>query len=123
MDVKDGEILLPGEESEQEKKAAKIQSRFWPVFRRALRQVPLGRDVVAGFFCAMDPSSPTRVRAALLAALAYFVLPLDGLPDFLAIVGFTDDLTILAATIALVRAHLTREHYAKADVALADENE
>ncbi len=121
MDVKDGEILLPGEQSEQEKQAQKIRSRFWPVFRKAMRQVPLGRDVVAGFFCAMDPASPTRVRAALLGALAYFVLPVDVIPDFLALVGFGDDITILAATIALVRSNITREHYAKADAALADE--
>ena len=50
--------------------------------RKAARQVPFMEDVVAGYYCALDPSTPAKVRATLLAALAYFVLPLDTIPDF-----------------------------------------
>jgi uncharacterized membrane protein YkvA (DUF1232 family) len=119
-DVKIGEILLPGEESETEKRARKVQSKFWPTFKRAVRQVPFARDLVAAFYCAIDPASPTRVRGILLAALAYFVLPFDAVPDVLAFVGFSDDIAVLAAAISAVRAHLTPGHYVKADAALAD---
>lgn len=119
-DVKIGEILLPGEESDQEKRARKVQVGFWPTFRRAFRQLPFARDVVAGFYCAIDPASPRRVRGILLAALAYFVLPFDGVPDFLAIVGFSDDIAVLAAAIGAVRAHLKPQHYERADKALAE---
>ena len=119
-DVKIGEILLPGEESETEKRAHKVKSAFWPTFRRAVRQLPFSRDVVASFYCAIDPASPTRVRGILLAALAYFVLPLDAVPDILAFVGFSDDIAVLAAAIGTVRAHLMPHHYARADAALAD---
>lgn len=120
-DVKIGEILLPGEESEQEKRARKVESGFWPTFRRAFRQLPFARDVVAGFYCAIDPASPRRVRGILLAALAYFVLPFDVVPDLLAVVGFSDDIAVLAAAISTVRAHLQPRHYERADRALADQ--
>ena len=40
-DVKIGEILLPGEEADTEKRASKVKARFWPTFRRAFRQLPL----------------------------------------------------------------------------------
>ena len=48
-DVKIGEILLPGEESEHEKRAKNVKARFWPTFRKAFRQLPFSRDVVAGY--------------------------------------------------------------------------
>ena len=118
--VKIGEILLPGEESEQEKRARKVRAGFWPTFRKAVRQLPLSRDVVAGFYCAIDPASPRRVRGILLAALAYFILPFDAIPDLLAVVGFSDDLAVLAAAIGAVRVHLLPRHYERADKALAD---
>ncbi len=119
-DVKIGEILLPGEESEQEKRARKVKAGFWPTFRRASRRLPFARDVVAAFYCAIDPASPRRVRGVLLAALAYFILPFDAVPDLLAVVGFSDDLAVLAAAIGTVRAHLLPRHYERADKALAD---
>lgn len=117
-DIKIGEILMPGDEVEQERRAGKIRSRFWPVFRKALRQLPFGRDVVAAFYCAMDPATPMKVRGVLLAALAYFILPFDAAPDFLALIGFGDDVAVLTAAIAMVRANMTEKHYAEADKAL-----
>ena len=122
-DVKIGEILLPGEESETEKRAKKVKAGFWPVFKKAFRQLPFSRDVVAGYYCAMDPTTPTRVRAILMAALAYFVMPFDAVPDLLALVGFTDDIAVLAAAIAAVRAHLRADHYRKADEALENDQQ
>ena len=121
-DVKYGEILLPGEEADTEKRAKKVKAGFWPVFRRAFRQLPFARDVAAGFYCALDPTTPKRVRAILLGALAYFILPFDAIPDLLALVGFSDDIAVLAAAIAAVRAYLKPEHYEKADQALDDKS-
>lgn len=121
MDVKYGEILGPEPEA---KRRERVQSRFWTTFRRAVRYVPFADDVVAAYYCALDPATPHRVRAVLLAALAYFVLPLDSIPDLLAGVGFTDDVTVLAATIAMVRAHIRPVHREAARQALGgDETE
>lgn len=121
-DIKIGEILLPGEESDTERRAKKVKKGFWPVFKRAFKQLPFSRDVAAGYYCAMDPTTPGRVRAILLGALAYFVLPFDAVPDILAVVGFTDDIAVLAAALAAVRAHIRPDHYQKADDALASDD-
>ena len=120
-DVKIGEILLPGDEDEQERRESRVRKRFWPVLKRAMRQVPFARDLVASYYCALDPRTPTKVRGILLAALAYFVLPLDGIPDFLALVGFSDDVAVLTAAFAAIRGHVRDDHYVAADRALADE--
>jgi len=117
-DVKYGEILEPEEEAER---AEKVRSRFWSTFRRAARAIPFAEDLVAAYYCALDPTTPARVRGILLAALAYFVLPFDAIPDMIVGLGFTDDATILLATIGLVRAHITPVHREAARQALHDE--
>ena len=77
-------------------------------------------EVLAGYYCALDPNTPTRVRGILLAALAYFVLPLDSIPDFLLGFGFTDDLAVLTAALTAIRSHITDAHRAAARKALAE---
>ncbi|KQY20483.1 YkvA family protein [Rhizobium sp. Root482] len=120
-DVKIGEILLPGEESEQEAKARKVERRFWPTLKRAMRQLPFSRDVVAAYYCAMDPATPTRTRGILIGALAYFVMPFDLVPDLLAMVGFSDDIAVLTAAFAAISGQIKDRHYIKADEVLRGE--
>lgn len=109
-----------GDEKEQ---ASHVRDRFWRTLKRAARQIPFMEDVVASYYCALDPATPNRVRGILLAALAYFVLPFDFLPDVIALIGFSDDVAVLAAAIASIRNHLTPAHYAAARKALSDEDE
>ncbi len=119
-DVKIGEILLPGDQDTQDRQERRIRARFWPTLRRAVRQVPFTRDLIAAYYCAIDRRTPVRVRGMLLAALGYFVLPVDFVPDFFAVVGFTDDLAVLAAALRMIQGHIDDRHYEAADQALAD---
>lgn len=119
-DIKFGEILLPGDEDTQAKRERTVRKKFWPTFRKAVRHIPFARDVVAAFYCALDPQTPMRVRGILLAALAYFVMPVDIIPDFFAVIGFTDDVAVLGAAFALVNSHIKPQHYEAADKALSD---
>lgn len=120
-DVKIGEILLPGDPDKQERQERKVRDKFWPTLKRAIRHVPFARELVAAFYCATDSQTPLRVRGILLAALGYFVLPMDVVPDIFVVVGFTDDIAVLSAALALIRGHITDRHYAAADQALADQ--
>jgi len=122
-DVKFGEILLPGDDDTQSRREQTVRKKFWPTFKKAVRQIPFARDVVAAFYCAMDPQTPTRVRGVLLAALAYFVMPIDMIPDVFAVIGFSDDVAVLSAAFAMVSRHLQPRHYEAADRALADKPE
>lgn len=118
--VKIGEILEPGDDDTRRERARTVRKGFWRTLKRAARQVPFMEDVAAAYYCALDSNTPTRVRGILLAALAYFVFPMDTLPDFLALVGFSDDIAVLGAAIAAIRAHITPAHYAAARRALED---
>lgn len=87
-----------------------VRRKFWATVRKAARYVPFIEEVVAAYYCALDPATPFRVRATLLGALAYFVMPVDAIPDFILTIGFTDDAALLASVIAMVRAHIRPEH-------------
>ncbi|QFS97647.1 hypothetical protein FIV06_09450 [Labrenzia sp. THAF191b] len=111
----DPEILGPEEEQKRT-----IRQKLMTTVRKAARQVPFMEDVVAGYFCALDPATPSKVRATVLASLAYFVLPLDVIPDFLIGIGFGDDATVLLAALAMIRSHMRPDHYQAAKDALKD---
>lgn len=111
------EVLAPVDDAPR---SERVRRKFWSTFRKAFRYIPFADELVAAYFCALDPATPHRVRAVLLAALAYFVLPFDAVPDFLAGIGFSDDVTVLVAAIALVRSHITPAHREAAKRALSE---
>jgi len=115
----EGEILGP-EEAVGPREESRVRRAFWPTLRKAMRQISFAHDVVAAYYCAIDPAVPWRVRATLIGALAYFVAPLDGVPDILVGIGFSDDATVLAGAIAMVATHITDRHRERAREALAD---
>ncbi len=103
-------MLVPaGPEAE-----ARVRHRFWPKLRRFLGRVPFAADAIAAYFCAADPATPTRVRGILIGALAYFVVPADMIPDFIAGLGFTDDAAVLMAAVAAVAPHIKPHHRQRA---------
>jgi uncharacterized membrane protein YkvA (DUF1232 family) len=99
----------------------KVRREFWQKIRRFAGQVPFVEDIVAGYYCALDPATPMRVRGMLLAAIAYFILPLDFIPDIVAGLGFADDAALVTAVLALVSAHIAPTHRAAAARALDKE--
>jgi uncharacterized membrane protein YkvA (DUF1232 family) len=106
-----------------ELKEARVRRAFWPKLRRSLGRVPFVEDLVAAYFCAIDPATPTRTKAILLGALAYFILPVDIIPDFIVGLGFTDDAAVLMAALNAIAPHLSERHRQRARTALALEAE
>ena len=76
------------------------------------------RNVLRLYYTLKKPDLPVRARAVILGALGYFILPVDALPDFLPIVGLTDDLGVLAAAAAAVIMYMDDEVKARADAKL-----
>jgi uncharacterized membrane protein YkvA (DUF1232 family) len=93
---------------------AGVLGGFWQRFRSVGRKLPFAEELVAAWVCATDDNTPSRVRFVLVAAIAYFIMPFDGIPDILPLMGFTDDAAVLATAIATVGAHMTNAHREKA---------
>jgi len=56
---------------------------------------------------ALDPLTPTQVRISLMAALAYLIMPFDLFPDFMPLVGFSDDFVALTAVLSIWSKYMT----------------
>ena len=95
-----------------------VRRRFWAKFRRVVASLPFAEDLLSAYYCAFDKQTPRHVQAALLGAIAYFILPFDFIPDMMPVLGFTDDAAVLATAIRLVASHITDDHRAAARAAL-----
>lgn len=52
-----------------------------------------------------DPEVPRRVRLQLLALIAYLAMPFDLVPDFIPVVGYADDVVVVALALRAVVRH------------------
>ena len=87
-----------------------VRRGFWSKLRALAAGLPFAEDLLAAHYCAFDRQTPAQVRAVLLGAIAYFVLPTDLIPDYIPVVGYTDDAAVLATAVNLVAAHMTADH-------------
>jgi len=95
-----------------------VRRRFWRKLKRVAVKLPFAEDLLAAYYCAFDKETPRHVQAALLGAVAYFILPFDFVPDMLPVLGFTDDAAVLATALRLVASHVTDDHREAARAAL-----
>jgi uncharacterized membrane protein YkvA (DUF1232 family) len=96
----------------------RVARGFWPKIRKVAARVPFAADALAIWYCARDADTPRSAKALMMAALAYFVLPVDAIPDVMPVIGFTDDAAVFAAVLALVGRHLKPHHKAEAKAVL-----
>ena len=79
-----------------------------------LARLPLADELVAAYYAAFDRATPLKAKGILIGALAYFILPIDAVPDFVLGLGFTDDMAVLLAAFNVVRSHVTEDHRKRA---------
>ena len=91
-----------------------VQRGFLRKLKRVAAKIDFSEKLLAAYYCAFDAKTPLKVKAILMAALAYFVVPADLIPDFLIGFGYTDDISVLIAAITSVNSHVKEEHLEKA---------
>ena len=93
-----------------EQNRRRTRTKLVPKMLKVAGRIPFADDLAASYYCAIDKETPLKVKGVLFAALAYFVLPTDMIPDFLAGFGFTDDATVLATALGIVGTQITEGH-------------
>lgn len=88
----------------------RTRARFLPKLLKVAGRIPFVDDLAASYYCATDPLTPLKVKGVLFAALAYFVIPTDMVPDIIVGLGFTDDATVLATALGIVGAQIQESH-------------
>ena len=95
---------------------------FWAKLRKDAKRS--GREVIEKglwlYFAGMKPEVPVKARAIMLGALGYLIMPLDAVIDALGPVGYTDDLSVLMAALAVVGCYVDDDVKAKATAKLRD---
>ena len=85
------------------------KSGFWQKLGR--RGGALGRGVLEKalylYYAVQNPETPAWARRVIYGALGYFILPLDAIPDLAPLLGYTDDLSVMAAALATVSFYIT----------------
>jgi uncharacterized membrane protein YkvA (DUF1232 family) len=77
------------------------KDEFW----RKLRELPdtagdiAIRNAITLYVLLTEKGVPWWLKASILAALGYFVCPIDAIPDFLP-GGFVDDIVVMCAVVA-----------------------
>lgn len=91
-----------------------VRKGFWNKVKLVASKIPFLEDALAMYYCAIDPATPLHAKVIAFTAIAYFISPLDAIPDTLPIVGFTDDAGIIASAVTVLGAYITPEHRRKA---------
>ena len=58
------------------------------------------------FYVTQNPNCPTKIKAAIFATLGYFIMPLDIIPDFAPVIGYTDDAAAIATALVIANAYI-----------------
>jgi len=83
-----------------------------------------GKEVVEKalllYFALQAPGTPAWAKTAIVGALGYFISPIDAIPDLTPVVGYSDDLGVLAIALSAVAKHITAEVKSQASSKLAE---
>ncbi|MBR1486399.1 MAG: DUF1232 domain-containing protein [Synergistaceae bacterium] len=79
------------------------ENGFWDKIKTTLKSAGLELiyKALQLYYAMQNPNCPMAIKAGIIAALGYFISPIDIIPDFIPFVGFTDDLAAIAAAIAM----------------------
>lgn len=95
---------------------------FWAKIKKVARKA--GAKVIylalILYYELADGKVSLKEKGIILGALGYFILPVDLIPDFLPLAGYTDDLAALVAAFAYVKSHLTPEVRMRAQTKLCE---
>jgi len=96
--------------SRQDRKERQVRRGFKSKVIRTVGKIPFSEEAVGAYCCATDSDTPAHVKAAIFAALAYFIAPVDAIPDFLLALGYTDDAAVFWAMWRTISGHVTEAH-------------
>ncbi|WP_251037874.1 YkvA family protein [Paenibacillus albidus] len=92
-----------------------VKQNFWSKTKKFAGKIPFTKDAIAMYYCAVDAKTPLWAKGIAFAALAYFISPLDTIPDAFIGLGFTDDAAVIAAGVRAIAGQVTDEHRSKSE--------
>lgn len=103
-----------GKIGDHEQQTKYVEEGFWAKVKRYAAKVPFAKEVVTLYYCSVDPKTPLSAKVKAVGALAYWILPIDLIPDFIPVAGFADDATAVFIAYKAISSQITEEHKEKA---------
>ena len=101
-----------GERSEEEIKkdyeprAEYVEENLWYKLEKAGKKISFAKDIMALFSYMQDSFVSWHRKAIVIAALIYFISPIDTIPDIAPLFGYLDDLGVIAALLKFLGSEL-----------------
>ncbi len=89
---------------------ADLRNRIWRKVKNEIAKIPFVEDALTAHYCAFDRQTPFYVKAALIGAVVYFLVPDDLIPDSIPVLGVADDAAVMAAALKIFASHIKPEH-------------
>jgi len=96
-----------------------LRRGLWRKLKREAARLPYLEELLTAHYCAFDRQTPLYVKAVLVGAVAYFVVPDRFVPKNLPLIALADDAAVLAAAFKAVSSHIKPEHRQAAQRLLA----
>lgn len=96
-DLKELDELDFGGETETAEKIKYIEENLWEKLERVGKKISFAKDILALVNYMRDPHVSWHRKAIVVAALIYFISPIDTIPDIAPLVGYLDDLGVITA--------------------------
>ncbi|MDR1330875.1 MAG: DUF1232 domain-containing protein [Tannerella sp.] len=77
------------------------------------------RPVLTLYHIMRDGGVSALDKAQIIGALGYFIFPADAIPDFIALVGYTDDVAVMLLLLRQMAGHVTPEIGARVEAQIA----
>ncbi len=107
-DVGDLSQLDFGGKSEEdvEEEMEYVEENLWAKLEKSGKKISFARDIVALYNFMKDPLVRWHRKAIVIAALIYFIVPIDAIPDLTPFFGYLDDLGVITALLKYLGSEL-----------------
>ncbi len=96
-ELKELDELDFGGETETAEKIKYVEENLWEKLERVGKKISFAKDILALVNYMRDPYVSWHRKAIVVAALVYFISPIDTIPDIVPLVGYLDDLGVITA--------------------------
>ncbi|GIK60020.1 MAG: DUF1232 domain-containing protein [Ignavibacteriota bacterium] len=98
---------MNGQKMEEYKEKEKfVDENLWGKLESSGKRISFAKDILALYRYMKDPFVKWYRKAIVIAALFYFIVPIDTIPDLTPLFGYLDDLGVITALLKYLGSEL-----------------